>query len=43
MLGLSTPTNIQLFKEDLKHTAFNDYQMLLEYMNDITDVQNFQK
>ncbi len=41
MSGIVTPTKIQQFKEELKHDKFTDYQMLLEYMNDVVDVQTF--
>ena len=39
--SIVTPTNIQQFKEELKHEKLTDYQMLLEYMNDVVDVQTF--
>ena len=41
MSSIVTPTKIQQFKEDLKHEKLTDYQMLLEYMNDVVDVQTF--
>ncbi len=41
MSGIVTPTKIQQFKEEIKHDKFTDYQMLLEYMNDVVDVQTF--